>query len=384
VKVLAIVRIELKRIFRWRANVFFLLIMPMGLILLLGVAFGNTNVRVGVFKQDNGPFAGQLVKALDNQPGLDVRSYGGQGSMEKAIERGYVSAGLVIASNYDARIQAGKPVALRYFARPDSLAPQVRIAVESAVSAQGSKIAAARLVHDVGKTSLQSALGRVDAITVDPSVRVQLLNANGGEYPRARGQFQQSASTQLLLFAFLSALTGATWLIETRRLGVARRMLSTPSSTREILLGIVLGRWVITLLQSLLIVLFSWLVFSVNWGNPLGTSAVILSFSMVAVGAGVLIGTLFSSEQQAGPIGMIVGLVFAAIGGSMSPLEYFPPTMRTIAHITPHAWANDAFDHLLGNSGGLSYVYLDVAVLCAYAAVLLTLATWRLRRVLTA
>ena len=38
-KVLAIVKTELTRTFRWRANIFFLLIMPMGLILLLGVAF---------------------------------------------------------------------------------------------------------------------------------------------------------------------------------------------------------------------------------------------------------------------------------------------------------------------------------------------------------
>ena len=147
-KVLAIVRIELTRIFRWRANIFFLLIMPMGLILLLGVAFGNTNARVGVVAKDNGPLAKQLVAALGKQPGLDSRAYGGQGSLEKAVERGYVSAGLVIPRDYDARIQAGKSVLIRYFARPDSLAPQVRIAVESAVAAQGSNIAAARIVSE--------------------------------------------------------------------------------------------------------------------------------------------------------------------------------------------------------------------------------------------
>jgi ABC-2 type transport system permease protein len=384
VKVLAIVRTELTRTFRWRANIFFLLIMPMGLILLLGVAFGNSNARVGVVNRGDGALAGQLVKALGNEPGLDARSYGSQGSMEKAVERGYVSAGLVIPSRFDARIQAGKPVALRYFGRPDSLAPQVRIAVESAVSAQGSDIAAAQIVRSARKTSLQSALGRVKAVKVAAPVSVQLLSAKGGKYPKSQGQFDRSASTQLLLFVFLSALTGSVWLIETRRLGVARRMLSTPSSAREILLGIVIGRWVITLMQSLLIVLFSWLVFSVSWGNPLGTAAVILSFSLVAVGAGVLIGTLFSSEQQAGPVGMIVGLTFAAIGGSMAPLDAFPTTVRKVAHVTPHAWANDAFNHLLVNGGGFGTVLLDVAILCGYAVVLLTLATWRLRRVLTA
>ena len=45
---LAIVKTELTRTFRWRANIFFLLILPMGLILLLGVAFGNSSTRVGV------------------------------------------------------------------------------------------------------------------------------------------------------------------------------------------------------------------------------------------------------------------------------------------------------------------------------------------------
>jgi len=382
-KVLAIVRNELTRTFRWRANIFFLLIMPMGLILLLGAAFGNSNALVGVVKQENGPLAGQLVTVLGNQQGLDARSYSSEGALEKAVERGYVSGGLVIASNYDQRLRSGKTAALRFFARPDSVAPQIRIALESAVSAQGSTLVAARIVRAQRNLTLASALERVNAVKVASPATVRLLAAGGGKYPSSQGRFQQSASTQLLLFVFLSALTGSVWLIETRRLGVARRMLSTPTSTREILLGIMLGRWIITLLQALIIVLFSWLIFSVNWGDPLGTSAVILAFSLVAVGAGVLIGTLFGSEQQAAPTGMIIGLVFAAIGGSMAPLQTFPATMRKVAHITPHAWANDAFNHLLVSGGGLSVVWLDVLVLCGYALVLLTLATWRLRRVLT-
>jgi len=382
-KVLAIVRNELRRTFRWRANIFFLLIMPMGLILLLGAAFGSSSALVGVVKAKNAPLAAGLVKTLGNQAGLDARSYGDVGSLEKAVERGYVSAGLVVPSNYDQRVRGGKPAAVRFFARPDSLAPQIRVALESAISAQGSTLIAAGIVRSERGGTLESALRQVGAVKGAGPVRVVELAAGGGKYPQSRGRFQQSASTQLLLFTFLSSLTGAVWLIETRRLGVARRMLSTPTRTREIMLGIVIGRWVITLLQALLIVVFSWLIFSVKWGDPLGTGAVILAFSLVAVGAGLLIGTLFGSEQQAAPVGMIIGLVFAAIGGSMAPLDTFPSTMRKIAHITPHAWANDAFNHLLGTGGGLSKVWLDVLVLCGYAVVLLSLATWRLRKAVT-
>ena len=106
-KVLAIVLNELRRTFRWRASAFFLLILPMILILLLGVAFGNDNARLGV-TGSQAPLATELVKALDAQPGLAIRHYSSEQSLKKAVERGYVSAGLVIPANYDAKLSAGR------------------------------------------------------------------------------------------------------------------------------------------------------------------------------------------------------------------------------------------------------------------------------------
>ena len=79
-------------------------------------------------------------------------------------------------------------------------------------------------------------------------------------------------------------------------------------------------------------------------------------------------GTLFSSEQQAAPVALLLGLGLAALGGSMAPLEVFPPTARTIAHVTPHAWANDAFSKLLDHGGDLVTVLPQVGVLLAFAA----------------
>jgi ABC-2 type transport system permease protein len=114
-------------------------------------------------------------------------------------------------------------------------------------------------------------------------------------------------------------------------------MLSTPTSVRTVVAGQLLGRLVIALLQALIIVLGSPLFFSLSWGNPIGTAALIFMFSLVGTGAALLIGSLFSSEQQAGPVALLPGLGLAALGGSMVPLELFPSTARTIAHVTPHA-----------------------------------------------
>ena len=67
----------------------------------------------------------------------------------------------------------------------------------------------------------------------------------------------------------------------------------------------------------------------------------------------------------------------------MAPLEVFPDTIRTIAHITPHAWGNDAFSDLVRRDGAVADILRELGVLVASAVVLLTLATWRLRRAIT-
>ena len=185
-------------------------------------------------------------------------------------------------------------------------------------------------------------------------------------------------------YAVFIAATAAAFVIETRRLGIARRILSTPTSPRTLIAGQLLGRLAIALLQALIIVLGSLLLFGVNWGDPLGSAAVILAFSLVSTGAAMLLGTLFATEQQAGPVALLLGLGLAALGGSMAPLEIFPSTARTVAHITPHAWANDAFSKLLSHGGDLASVVPDIAVLLAFAVALTALAGWRLRLTLVA
>jgi ABC-2 type transport system permease protein len=160
-------------------------------------------------------------------------------------------------------------------------------------------------------------------------------------------------------------------------------MLSTPTSITTILMGEVTGRFTIALTQGLIIMFGSALLFGVTWGNPIAAAAVMLSFSLVGAGAGMLVGSVAKNDQQASSIGLGLGLGMAAIGGSMVPLEIFPETMKTIAHVTPHAWGNGAFAELLQRGGSIQDVAREIGVLLGYAAVLLVTAMVALRRTLT-
>jgi ABC-2 type transport system permease protein len=383
---LAIAATELRRLLRWRANIFFLFVLPMLIILLLGAAFGGSDTaHIGVVGGTRGALARQFVTALAARPATDVRGYRSSADLQRAVARGRLDAGLVLPGDYDGRLRAGRTVAVGYFARPDSVAQQLRATVQSVAAEQSRLLAAAQLLERERRTPFAQALARArEAAAATPPVEVRLTAPDGGPYAATTGRFETGASTQLLLFVFLNSLNGAVWIIETRRLGIARRILSTPTSTRTLVAGQLLGRLAVALVQALIIILGTLLFFGVDWGDPLGTAAVVVAFCLVGTGAAVLLGSLFASEQQAGPVALLLALGLAALGGSMAPLEVFPRTARRIAHLTPHAWANDAFAKLLTHGGNLASVLPQVGVLLAFAAAVLAVATWRLRRSLTA
>jgi ABC-2 type transport system permease protein len=385
-KVVTIAATDLRRLLRWRANIFFLFVLPMLLILLLGAAFGaSEKARIGILGGNEGRLARQFVAALGARPSTELHRYTSADALQQAVARGRVDAGLELPAGYDARLQQGRGVTIGYFARPNSVAQQLRATVQSVAAEQSRTLAAAQIIQRDLKASFASALARAQATAATtPRVLVQLSAPDGSAYATTAGRFDNGASTQVLLFIFLNSLSGAAFLIETRRLGIARRILSTPTSTGILVAGQLLGRLAVALLQALIIVLGSLLFFGVDWGEPLGTAAVLVSFCLVGTGAAALLGSLFASEQQAGPVALLLGLGLAALGGSMAPLEVFPNTARTIAHITPHAWANEAFSKLLKHGGDLVTVLPQVGVLLAFAAVAITAAVWRLRHSLTA
>jgi ABC-2 type transport system permease protein len=151
-----------------------------------------------------------------------------------------------------------------------------------------------------------------------------------------------------------------------------------------VIAGETLGRALIACVQALVIIFGTALLFGVHWGQPAGVAAVVILYILAAAGAGIFVGTLFRNEQQAIGISLLLGMGLGALGGCMVPLEVFSPTVRRIAHITPQAWGNDAFAKLAGHGASITGIWPQLGVLAVFALVLLGLAAWRLRRVLSA
>jgi ABC-2 type transport system permease protein len=387
-KVFAIASTGVRRLLRDRSNIFFVFLLPMMLILVLGAAFGGGfDTRIGVLAVDVGPLGEDLVERIDSVDAVATSQWDSRDEVVRAVERGRLEAVIIVPAGYDEDLRSGEEVTVEFIARPDPSTQALRNTVESLVVAQGSLLRAASLAEELTDASYSEALETASGLAEEGgSLSVETVAVGDVNPFQSMGQFELGAYSQLLLFVFLTSMTGSTALIESRRLGVSTRMLATPTPVRTILVGEGLGRLGVALVQGLFIIVGSWLFFGVNWGDPLGAAAIFFTFALGASGTAMLMGSALKNEQQAGGIGVVVGIGLGAIGGAMVPLavmEIFSPMLYRVAHLTPHAWAIEAFETLIMQDGTIADIVPELTVLLAFAIVMYALGAWRLRVALT-
>jgi len=378
-KVVQIGLVGLRRMLRDRSNIFFVFIFPLVIILLVGAQFGSGSGPSVVVSHDGGPLVEAIVERMADS--VVFREVESESEVVDAVERGAASAGIVFPDGFDDAISEGRASEIGFVRRPDEPGALQPI-LEAAVAEVTADHRVAAIVARSTGAEFTEALEDVAPVRA-AGVEVQTERVGEELFPDA-GQFDVGAAGMLVMFVFLTALTGSAVLIQNRQLGITHRMLSTPTPTATVIAGEGMARFLVGLFQGVYIVVFSLILFRVDWGDPLGWILVLVPLAAVGAGAAMLLGTLFRNPEQAAGISVISSIGLAALGGCMLPLELFSPGLRTIAHVTPHAWALDGFADLTYRGGSVADVLPEVGVLCLYAGGLILLASWRLRAVIRA
>ena len=273
-KALAIGRVNLVRQLRDRGDLFFVLVLPTLIIVALGLQFGGTTAaRVGVVVPAGDPDAAALVDAIR---GPTTRASTSDPSSDEAtlrskVEHGELEAGLVIPDGFSAALRdpARARSSCATWARPAALAQGLRAPIEAAAG-RVAAIATARADRaGRGRRLVDEARAAAEAgYASTPGVMVTVTRI--GEPGTFAGftQFTFGASTQLVMFTFLTSMTASLRLVLTRKLGVSRRMASTPTSPATIVAGEAIGRFGVALFQAAYIVIVTALLFGVSWGDP--------------------------------------------------------------------------------------------------------------------
>ncbi|WP_181010062.1 ABC transporter permease [Ornithinimicrobium sufpigmenti] len=367
--VLALAALELRRFLSDRINLFFVLVLPLILVAVLGLQSGEgpaARVALG----GDGPVAehvgAQLERAevkVDRHPGRD----GVLGSLGEAA----ADLGVVVVSEDPLQLE------LVSVGEPN---PGVEMMVRAAVDEVAVRAARVEVLTGAGMEPGQAEQVVADAREGEPvPVRVETDNPIAEELAGA-GRFEVGASAQMLLFVFLNTLGASAAMIQARRSGAVRRGLAAPVTAGQTVTGLALGRLVIAFFQAGWIIGMSSLLFGVSWGSLPSVLVVVALFGLVASGLAMVVGVVMDSEGPASGVSVGAGLVLAALGGCMVPLELFTDGLRRVAMVTPHAWGYQALAEIQRRDAGVLDVLPQLAVLAGMAAVVLVAGSVLLRR----
>ena len=186
----------------------------------------------------------------------------------------------------------------------------------------------------------------------------------------------------LVMFLMFQMLTYfmTSWADDVRR-GRLRRITMSPVRPSEIFGGHLLARFAWGALQVAVLLGVGARLLGVAMEVPAaGFAAVLAAYLGATVAVGLFLGTFFTSPEKANAVGVMSGLLLAALGGCWWPLEVVSPVMRHFALLLPTGIAMDALDEMLVRGARMPFPAANVAGLVLWTAVLMPLAVRRIRR----
>ena len=351
---------------------------------------GDRRILVLVVDQDSSALSGELTQILAASNAvrielLDPSAAAGQ------FDDGDAPALLTIPAGFDAALRAGQPVDLDLQLAPsnaNSLAAQQAIQaaaaqVSRALSAASGSVAAAQQLQPFADEAQRAAyfdasLRAAQGLFASAPQRLAAVVAVQNEQEQYSGAVQGSAG-QLLVWVFIPLLGTSALMAYERATGTLKRLLTTPTSKAGYLLGTITGQYAVGIVQMLLLVLFGAVILKVNWGPPAAVLGVLLAFGLSSVAMGVMLGAFVKTESQANGLSIMLGMTFGLLSGALWPLELFPPTMQTVAHVLPMTWAMQALTDLAMRGKEFSAVLPNIGVMLAFALVFFLIGVKRFR-----
>jgi ABC-2 type transport system permease protein len=184
----------------------------------------------------------------------------------------------------------------------------------------------------------------------------------------------------LLAMFFVFLLTCVSFLRE-RSQGTMERLLATPATRLEIVLGYMLGLGRFALAQVSVILFFTIWALKIHYLGSLWLLVVVVALlALVGVSLGMLASAFARNEFQV--VQFIPLLIFPQVllGGTVWAVEEMPQMLRPFAYLLPLTYANWALRDVMLKGFGLADIWPNLLLLCLFVIVLTGLGVLTMRR----
>jgi ABC-2 type transport system permease protein len=375
---------DLKLAFRDRAALTFMLLAPF--LLTVGMGFvtgaiggGSTSgieqIPVVLVDEDGGQLGQALMDLFQSEDlaGLVLQTVAEDSeSARAAIDADEAAAAVIIPAGFtksiipeDGGAVPGEVVRIEVYTNPTR--PVSAGVIQSIVEEFASRVETGRVGGEVVLTQMLEAglvrpeqiqalaaeVGARQANAVNETPAIHLKAAVSGEEQQPFNPMAYMAPGMALMFLMFTVSNGGRSFLAEQAQGTLPRLLVSPTTSAQVMIGKVFGIYLTGVMQMLILVVASSVLFGIQWGDPLGVLVLILAAVFGSTGWGMLMTSVLRTPGQVGSIGTAIMLVFGILGGSFVQTSIMPGWFQWLSKITPNAWGLDGFT-ILGLGGNLA------------------------------
>jgi len=343
---LAFVQKEFYHIFRDKRTLLVLFGMPLAQLLLFGYAITTevNNAKIGIYNKSPGQYSGLLVdKVISSDFFLLTENLNSEAEMLDAFRKNKVKLIMVIPPDFESKVNKGEAnIQLIADGSDPNLASILTTSAEAIVM-----------------TWMKSNFNQqIEIETIDPQVRWHYN-------PELKSAEMFVPGVVTIILMLVSAMLTSISITREKELGTIEILYVSPLKPATIIIGKVVPFAILSIFNTILILLAAWLIFSVPVnGSILLLLAESLLFIMTSLGLGVLISTVSDTQQTALMLSLF-GLMLPTIllSGFIFPISSMPVVLQIISNVIPAKFFLIIIKGIMLKGVGLAYFWEETLVL---------------------
>jgi ABC-2 type transport system permease protein len=334
-------------------------------LILFGYAI-RTEVRhvpMVVLDQSRTAESRELIDVMRNTGNFDiVGRVDSRDALRAQIERGSAHAALVIPPEYLADIKRGRGATAQVIVdAADPLSSQAAISA-AALAAQSTSLSIARLAGAGGVQPLD--------VRVRPWYNPDLKSST----------FIVPGIIGVLLAMMLILITSMA-IVRERERGTLEQLVVTPISKTGLMLGKIVPFIVVGYVQMTVILVLGKVLFDIPIrGNIALLYTLTMAYIVANLALGLLVSTVTRTQVQAMQLSFFLIMPNILLSGFMFPRQAMPAPAQWIGNVLPLTYYLEILRGVLLKGIGLSELWRETLVLCAFATGLIALSVRRFRK----
>lgn len=362
-----------------------IVLMPIVLILVLGMAlsstFKSTSVTIDKFDvavadNDNNTYSNQFKDILKSKEVSKIINYKkmSETSAKDKIRNGQLPVLIVIPKGYSKNIQDGKKSNIEIYSDPGNAmdAKTVESFVKSYTGTVSSIQAAVQASNKQLKNYKLNGHMIINKLVTETKSSSSKLTSSSLKSKNSLSAMQYYSAAMLAMYSLFVGSLGTSSMLDEREDGTLKRLFTTTISKFEILSGKILGVFFLGIFDVIVLIAFTKLVFNVSWGNSL-PGLIVLSLAMIfaACGFSIFLSLIFKTSKSVSLTSAVIIMIMSFIGGSMYPLSQMPAVMQTASKFVLNNWALRGYLSLMMGSRFSSIVTPSIVLVVIGSLLLL-------------